>query len=443
MPKLDLELDLGDAPVVQVPEPARGAPPKPTAAAMKTLAPQLELDDWPGDLEVALEGEEPPAPERAGARGAVGRGDVPPSARGSEAASPSVRGTDGTRTPPPADDTLTDEEVTALAGFGPAPFEWLPALAYTIRVVRRRRVLTALLERTRRESDEVRRRAQAEMLRMIEAVRDREGEGDEELAELLRPVVDLAAQVSVRSESLARTLEQHRADRASLAAELMARQADRDGLLPERRTAQVWVEDATESVSRLKGDLARLARDLTVAHEDATRAAGASEFAPPEHARRIKAIEVQRATVAEEVVAVERTLAERRASLAAVDRRIADAERAISDVHARTAAGERRARTEQQSGEQALRTADQDRLEVSEAVATKLVRQHPTRVTPDEHERHLQGAEDLARAARQVLLHERALHAHHPEAFRRGLLLLGGGTVLGLLLLLGLLRVLL
>jgi hypothetical protein len=442
LPELELELDLAEAPsLAPGAAPVSSASPSLGARAAATHGPsgpalsaQLELDDdEPGGLLVALEGEVARHGGQAARTEAQSAASGAPSV-GARRGEPAVGGV-GPSATATADGDVRDEEVAALAGYGPAPYEWLPSLRYAIRVLQRRRVLVVLLGRARTEAETGRRKAQGTMLGVLESIRDREGDSEDELAAILRPVVDLGAQVSTQSEALARTLEKHRADRASFAAELAARQAEREALQPERRTAQVWVEDAGATVTRLKSELARLSRELTVAHEDAARAAGASDFAPPEHAHRITDIEQRRARTTSEAVDAERLLAERRSNLAAVDRRIAESERAIADVHARAAAADRRAAAEQRTGEQQLRTADQGRLDASEAALRQVVRQHPTRVTPDEHERFLDASEAMARAARQVLLHERAMSCHHPEAFRRGLLLLGGGLTAALVLL--------
>lgn len=328
----------------------------------------------------------------------------------------------------------TDAEVALLAGFGDAPLDWPRSAAYAVRVLRRRRVLAELLTRTRSDAERSKRRAQSEMVAVLEAVEERDRDV-EAVAAAMAPIRELLGLLESRNESLSRARAQHRADAAALASELASREGDRDRLVPERRTAQVWVEDASATLSRLKGDLSRLSRELTVAHEDATKAAGDSEFAPPDHARRITEIEATRARTTEEIVGAERNLATRRGDLADVERRISEAERAIADVHARRTALDRRAREEVAAGEQAVESADHQRLDAGEAALRSLARNHPTVLTPDEQERFAVLDESLSASVRRVLLHQRALDAYDPAAFRRGVGLLGGAAVAALLLL--------
>jgi len=320
-----------------------------------------------------------------------------------------------------------EAEVALVAGFGDPPFSWLPSVGYVIRVLRRRRVLEAIVVQVRAEADRKRRAAQSDMGSLLEAIEARVGE-DEEVAALLRPLRDLSGQVQTTSEALARSREQHRADDAALAAELRAAEAAREQLTPERRTAQVWVEDATAAITRLKGELTRLSRDLTMAHEDAAKAAGDSEFAPPEHARQITELESMRARTTEEVCEAERNLAARRSTLADVDRTIAKSERAIADVHARRDALVRRARAEEQTGAEAVQSADHARLDATELVLRSLADDEIPRLTIDEVTRFEALDATLSSAARRRLLHERALVAHDPEAYRRGVILIAGGA---------------
>lgn len=385
--------------------------------------PGLDALDVVGSLDVELEDEPPskraappssrPAPSSASP--ASSRSGGQPGARRAEAASVAP-----TKEP-------TDAEVGLVAGFGDPPFEWLPSVKYAIRVLRRRRVLAALVEQVRAESEGARRAAQRDMGSLLESFEARVGD-DEEVAALLQPLRDLFGQVQSTSEALARSREQHRADDAALAGELRAGEAAREQLTPERRIAQVWVEDVTATVTRLKGDLARLSRELTVAHEDAAKAAGESDFAPPEHARRITELESTRARTTQEIVEAEQNLASRRSTLADVDRRIAEAERSIANVHSRRSALARRARDEEQAGSQAVQSADHARLDATEAALRSLADDEVPRLTVDEVTRFEALDATLSSAARRRLLHERALVAHHPEAFRRGVTLLASGA---------------
>lgn len=335
------------------------------------------------------------------------------------------------------DDQPSFEEVTALAGFGPPPYDWLRSVRYAVRVLRRRSVLKALVERTQKEVEAAKRASQGAMSVVLESIIDREGE-DEELVPIFQPIRDFGAQVSMRSQALADTIEQGRAERAALAAELVVKQADKEALLPELRTARVWVEDAAAAVTRAKEGLARLGRELTAAHEEATKAAGDSDFAPPEHARRITELEERRRATSEEVRGAEHELAARRAKLSDVERRISVAERAIADVHARRAAADRQALANQKAGERELKAADHDRLDACETALRRVVKAHSPKLTPDEHERFLAESDAIAEGVRRVLLHQQALDSYDPDAMRRGIIVVTAalGGVLAILIVL-------
>ena len=370
-------------------------------------------------LDVGLEDEQPVARSRPNAA-------PPSSARGPEH---DRGGSEATSALTPDLAEIPEYEVAALAGYGAPPFEWVTSVSYAFRVLRRRYELQQLLARVRIESEAGRRGVQGRMVALLEAVHARHPT-DEALAVVVRPVHDMLSQLSAQTASLANAAERHRADVAALEADLAVRNLEKEQLVPERRTARVFVEDGMSKLGNAKAELARLSRDVTAAHTEATRAAGQSEFAPPEHARRIADLEAQQARSAAAVTEAERTLGERRVQLGGVEQRIAQAERATSDVHGRRKALDQRATAERKQAEQAIRSADFQRLDACEGALRRIVSTYGDRLSAAESTRFGDIESEHKRFEREVKRHELAVRAFSSDALARGLGLVLGAVAL-------------
>lgn len=429
----EFELDLDDAPRA----PSRPA----TAATSPVQKPNLGAHGGvrpspqeTGALEFGLDAnldQDPPASARSavanGASGATAPGSTHGSAPGASVHAPagSLELLD-----------IPEYEVLALAGYGDAPFGWLPSVPYAFRALQRRRILQQLLARIRTECELTRRAVQGRMPAILEAVKGRFPD-DDAVSVVLRPVQDSLGQLSTQSASLENAGERHRSESAALDADLAARQLEKEQLAPGRRTARVLLEDATAQVASAKAELARVNRDCTAAAEAATRAAGTSEFAPPEHARRITELDSQRARATTAVTDADRTVSGRRAELGAMEQRMAQAERAIADVHARRKTLDQRASVERKHGEQAIRSADFQRLDACEGALRRLATAYPDRLIAEETQRFADIELELSRLTREVKRHELAVDSFNGDALRRGLgLVLGAAASLVLLVLL-------
>jgi hypothetical protein len=263
------------------------------------------------------------------------------------------------------------------------------------------------------------------MVPLLDSVHERHA-GDDAMALILRPVHEILAQLASQNAALSLAGERHRAEVSALESELASRKIEKEQLLPERRSAQVFVEDATSKVARAKADLARLNRDLSLAHDEAAQAAGQGAFAPPEHARRIAELEGQRTGAATALGDTERGLAERRVQLGQVEQRLAQTERSIAEVHSRRKAVDVGADVERRQGEKAIKAADFQRLDACEGALRRIVTAHGDRLGPEQQRQFADLEKELRLLEREVQRYALAVSAYNAQAFQRGLTLLGG-----------------
>jgi hypothetical protein len=317
---------------------------------------------------------------------------------------------------------VAEAEVLLLARYGEAPVTLFASLGYAVRVVRRRRELARLFTEVRREEERQRRLGQGELATLLDAVRQRHDD-HEGVRAVVRPIDDARLLIANRAHELDLAQQRHQAQSSQLDAELALRAEDRERLLGERRGAQVALEDATHQHARVKGELGRLDRDLTMAHDAASKAAGDSEFAPPEHARRITELQGKQASAKVELSQASRVLADAQARVAAFDRQLKEVDGRVADTHARRRALDHQALVARDRGAEAIKIADHHRLDLGEAALRLLVEQHPELFGVAEVQRFEAVLGAMRLQAREVEKHRLAVDAYDKEAMKRGLLL--------------------
>ncbi len=416
-----LELEL---PLPATPQSA-AAPAAPPVAVVAPVSAGALDDDWDSaDLDIGLDmaADVAPPPRINKPREGVGvAAHKPPSSRA------------------PHGHDVPADEVSARADYGPAPSNPFASAGYALRVFRRKRVLAQELAEQRLIHRSVG-EALAEKLCVLV----------DELAAL--PAMDLdglmtaahaaSGAVAERSAGLA-ALDRQAAGKLSQVEQQLARlRAERVQQETDRQLAQLHLEQCTQKQRRLKAALAELDEELEQAHEEARKAAGRNaEFAPPQQARRIAAIEQRLASLREQVPARQQAvsaagaqLREKQKQLRATDSAMAAQRQARSDTleeGSEALAGPQRE----------LQQARQRRYEAYDGALARIALERPKLIDAEREARIVKIQQGRADNERRLAVLERAVGAYNQTSYKRGVTLIAAAVVLATLLLLSMLRV--
>jgi hypothetical protein len=432
-----LELDLADdgEPPESARRPLGPPPPRQESAASDAM---LSLDDDVGSLDVGLDlGTEPVSA-------------APPSGpeSGTRAAPrPLVAGMAASRTPPPSGvaavagvAVVVPSEVAALAAYGPEPRNILEAPVYAVRVLRRRAELRRLHRKRGEEHAERARAIREQIAALVDELLARA-----DPAAVARITASLAEEKHVVDEQrnrLAFSAGAHAEKLGALERDRAVEEGARRERQRERSMAQVVLEDAMQKQARIEETLRRIDMQLTAEHEDARGAAGKdARFAPPEHAKRIAALDAEQTRVTELKQRADDAVDVARGNLRDKDRALRDAAERIAAVHRLRLQSEQAARNEQTRAYLDLRHAEDRRLQAYQAALARIGTEHPGLLgreiggRVDELERAIASEDaDLER-------HRLAIDAYAAEAMKRGIAVLGVLVVAVVAVLVMLLRV--
>ncbi|MSP24163.1 MAG: hypothetical protein EXR75_03160 [Myxococcales bacterium] len=325
--------------------------------------------------------------------------------------------------------SVAEQEVAALGGFGPPPTSLPATVPYALRTWLRRRTLEKLLAGEVDDYAKQRRFLQEKMAALADEVRSKAGCAADDPFELaFKPIDDSSQAVSLRSSELGEARASFDASTRGLDDEAVVRETERAAILAQRKKAQVVLEDGCAHQARDRAALLQAKRGLEVAHDAAGAAAGASEFAPPEFARRIVELEGQKARLEQALRGHDVVVAEGRRAVQEVERKLSQHDRAAAAIDARRQSLSRDADELQKQRRTAVEFAQQSRLNAYEAALRLLVVEHPATVGEAAIAQFAEicGVRDVAE--REVEKLRRATTSYDAEAYRRGASI--GGAVI-------------
>jgi hypothetical protein len=178
------------------------------------------------------------------------------------------------------------------------------------------------------------------------------------------------------------------------------------------------------------------------AHEDAREAAGKdARFAPPEHAKKIAALEREHERVRAQKQAADDAVDRARAELRERERALREVADRIFGIHRRRQATEELARRQQSSGYDALRRAQDKRLEAYQRALARLGDEHAGLLGPEARLRVDELERGLAVADADLERHRLAVDAYDADGLKRGVAVLAVAAVALLLVLVTIARV--
>ena len=452
-----LVLDTGDPPAAPAAAPPAGVvtgPPGPAGFG------DDEDDEWEeqASLDVALDmgSVRPPASSPGhGPPAGPGVAGPPPAGQPAVPGAPAEAAAEGSQAPrarppkvapaAPAADLLGHPDelaVRQLAGYGLVPENILGTLPYAWRVYRRRKELKALHAEQQQTHREVSRGLREQMAGLVDEATAGLGDDHAEVQSLLAPIAQCDQLIEQRSKTLDAAASQYSAQVVSIDKELAGIQEARQQASQARSMAQIKLEDALQKRSQAQATVKRLDERIQAAH-DAARAAAAkgADFAPPEHARQIKALQAKRGPLAQAVEAAEAAVAQAQGALREADRGLRDVERKLAAAQERRRAVEKEAGQAQDVGFKGLREAQERRLDAYQNVLAALSSDHPDLLTEALTRRVNDVSDGLARADEELERHRLAIDAYDKPSFQRGLLIAAALGVVLLLILVTMARV--
>lgn len=406
-PPLELALDHG--------RPARKAaslPPGPNT---------FEDDDGPGvPLELAVPG------LHAGAPGAPQAAAPAPAGQGIAAAATPIAG--AVLAAPEAGPS--EDEIFTFAAYGPPPTSLAGAPGYAVRVFRRRQRLQQKLRVARRTRDGAKAAADQVLAAAMEALRDG-APPTHPLAHMFETLRGYDAVQEAAHDASAEIARQQAAARQSLHGELEQLQGQKATADVQAATAEAEVERAAQARARVEARIKRVEIELRAAHEAARLAAGqGAQFAPPEHAARIQALEAERAQRGTELAEATRALSalevrarEKRAVVRGLRRQTGDKAKVTEEQ-------ERAARDSLRAGERGVESARGRRLVAYADAGREVLRARPQELSTAQVDRAREVEAQLGAAERALELCVRALDAADRDWERKGWAILVGVPLL-------------
>lgn len=331
--------------------------------------------------------------------------------------------------PPPAVDP---EKVRLLAGFGPFPPNIAATPVYTLQVIKRRLELKKLhQQQVELHADTVRTLREELADEVAALVRGDDGGA---LDDLKRTLVEADGVVDERQRVMDTASSAFATRFKAVEDALDKQQQARKAAVKARDMAQIQVEDAGQKRRAVEDELKRVESRLATAHEQAREAADASaEFAPPEHAKRIAAIQSEAAEVGRRLAECDRALAEARRHLRGREKTIKSVDASIGDVHRQKASLDKEAGQTHGAAMDALKQARGYRLDLYEQALQRMQSQHPAMLDEELKARLASVKERIKDADVELEAHRLALDAYDADGFKRGVAIL---ALVGLIVLL-------
>ena len=323
--------------------------------------------------------------------------------------------------PPPAVDP---EKVRLLAGYGPFPPNIAATPLYALKVIKRRFELKKLYQQQiELHADTVRTLRDELADEVSQLVRGDEGGA---LDDLERTLAEADGVVAERQKVMDAASSAFAARFKALEDALAKHQEARKEAVKARDMAQIAVEDAGQKRRAVEEELKRVESRLAAAHEQAREAAGAgAEFAPPEHAKRIAALQGEAAEVGKRLAEHDRVLAEARRQLRERDKAIKSVDAAIADVHRQNASLEKEAGQTHGAAMEALKQAQSYRHALYEQALERIRSQHATMIGTELAQRIDAVNERIKDADVELEAHRLALDVYDKDGFKRGVAILG------------------
>jgi hypothetical protein len=311
-----------------------------------------------------------------------------------------------------------ERAIAELASFQPAPTNLLRCVPYAWHVWQRRNALQQLELGQRDRHAQTRRMLRERIADIIDEAAATQGEV---LAPLLEPVKQADQLIAARTAEAEATQGQLLTRLDQLDKELVAHAEQRKQLARDANLAQIQVEDATDKRLRADSEHARINQKIQAAHDAAqAEAEVGQEFASPEHARQIRALQT-------DATAAAQTLATRAAALSKAQTELRERQKAIHDldvrvrgIQAQRSAAQNQGQVAQGQSLNALMAARDQRLDAYEAVLVTLNSEHRGLLTPEQHAR----TDDIYREieTNDALLerYKRAVDAYDRQSFVRG-----------------------
>ena len=174
--------------------------------------------------------------------------------------------------------------------------------------------------------------------------------------------------------------------------------------------------------------------ELRGLHDAARAAAGeGAKFAPPEHARRIAAVDQRRAELGQALAARQKAQEEAKAELRAKDAAVKDVSRRIADAHGARTTLQRQAAQQQGAQEQSLRAALIDRHDLGEQGLRRLLSErHPSLEVPELREEIRIHASQMRASELELAKHRQAVDAFDKPSVRRGAIMIAAAALVAL-----------
>ena len=422
------------APKTDEPPPSREPAEEASKPKSGSSGGMMELAGWDDDddqLEIALDlGSEPPPKKAKPAP------KPPPSADGGSApAPPSSSGAPPSRahdggTPDGAQPQLNPtaavvalqvdiRAVRLLAEYGEPPGNILGAPKYAWTVHQRKKELSQMLEDQRELHGETTKLLKEDLASVVDSIADRAG--STELETIMAPVTQSERMIADRRKTMESAVNKYTGEFQALDDELEREKDRRKEAAKEREAAQIVVEDAAQKRGRVAAELKRLENELRSAHDEASKAAGDDDYAPPEHARRIKQLEAEQDKMKEMLVgredayqAAKRVLRQRASALREVDAR-------IGAVHARESSAEKQASHARELGIESLKQAHLARLDAYVRVLERIEQELPELLTDSYRKRIETARASVGDADRELEKYRRAIDCYDSGWVNKGI----------------------
>jgi hypothetical protein len=342
--------------------------------------------------------------------------------------------------PAPVAGLEVDElEVRTLAAYGEIPVGALQTPRYAWRVFNRKKELQQLHKEQKALHADATKLLKEELAAEVDTITARgEGAAMGSFVETLKRADQI---VATRRKALAEAQGQTAAQFQSLGGDIQREQEARKVAVKATETAQIHLEDATQKRTRVVDELRRLEDALGDAHEEASVAAGAGDFAPPAHARRIKKIEARVGEVAKLKEGHDQSYADAKRKLRSQNDAVRDVDNRIKAIRSREHQAETAASQTHSAGAEALAVAQLARLDGYARVLERIEQEMPKLITSEIRQRIAQARAGLQQVDCDLEKHARAIEAFDKDSFNKGLGIVIGVAVVILLILISAARV--
>ncbi len=327
-------------------------------------------------------------------------------------------------------------EIETVARYGEVPSNVLLAPVYAVRVFKRRQELKKLLTLQQRTHEQATTTLRGKLADITDGI---VAQAPEQLDGVMGPVRTAEQKVRDRKVQLEAASGQFASQFKSLELEIEAAGKQRQQLDRDRNMAQIKLEDAVHKRAQVTADLKRINLGIASAHDAAANAAGAdASFATPEHAKRITALEAEKAKRVEQVRGRDKAVGAAKLEVREREAAIRQLESRVNAIHGRQSNMEGEAGQAQTMGLDALKGAQHERLVAYEVAIDTIVAQakslvdQPTKAQIEDVKRQIAGCNsDLDK-------HNLAVDAFDDGAYKRGIAI---AVVLVVLIVFGLISV--